>query len=63
MNDIELQKYLNTEIGLDKVSFEPEETYCMKIMISGQKLRENLKECMIKTLEEITKQLKANTKS
>lgn len=62
MPEIDLQKYLNKEVDLDKISFEPIETYNMILTISGQGLREHLDECILQSLKELVAQLEDKNK-
>lgn len=62
MLEIDLQKYLNQEIELDKISFEPIETYRMVLTITGQGLREHLDECILQSLKEIVSKLEDKNK-
>lgn len=62
MPEIDLQKYLNQEVDLDKISFEPIETYRMVLSISGKGLRGHLDECILQSLKEIVAKLEDKNK-
>lgn len=62
MPEIDLQKYLDKEIDLKQISFEPIETYCMRMTISGPNLKEHLDKCIVKALKKVIVQLEAKNK-